>query len=265
MNTGDRPLAATSTPTGAWLPPCGSPADVDELMHRIGQGLQEPLRAAASSLERARRSDAGGDRVALFDHVSELLRVVGALSELVQAWGGGGLDDAESAVALWPLLQEAWAEVEPQAAQREVGIRFSLDVSSPDIATVSGNPRWLRRVLVECLQDAVAATPCGEQLDVLLQQRGQRLCLMLRDDDHGRGGTRSVAAMVLGLCRHVLHQRGGALHETAEGGNRQLVLELPVACDGDGRRLQLLPSAARRYASELAALTAPVHAGERLS
>lgn len=217
-----------ATPTSQRLPksPGGHRSDADELMRRIGLDLQEPLRAAAASLERARCSEAGDGRTALYDHAGELLRMVDALSELVRAWGRGQ-DEAGTPVPLWPLLQEAWAEVEPQARRRGVCVRFSLDVSSPDIASVRGNPAWLRRVLVECLQDAVAATPDAERLDVVLQQRGQRLCLMLRDDDRGIGGTRSVGVMVLGLCGHVLHQHGGALRETIEGGHRQLVLELP--------------------------------------
>lgn len=251
MNTVEPPQTATSVPIGAWMPASGNPCDVDELMHRIGMGLQEPLRAAAMSLERARRSDTGGDRAALYDHVAELLRVVDALAELVQAWGCG-CDAAGSPVALWPLLQDVWAEVEPLAALREVGIRVSLDVPSPEMAHVVGNPRWLRRVLVECLWDSVAATPRGEQLDVLLQQRDRQLCLVLRDGDRGKAGAASAPAMLLDLCRHVLHQHGGALHETVEGGQRQRVLEMPVGLLESG--VSKTPACAQRYASDLAAL-----------
>lgn len=234
MNGAPHELSATDDAGPALAPWTDTAVGIDELVHRIGQELNGPLRDVARALDRARLSHSEADNRVLHDRVSRLLRVGSALADLAPPWGGAP-GQADGPVELWPILQEAWAAVEPEARQRQVQVRFSLDVASPGIAHVHGHERWLRRVLVECLDDAVKATPCGVLLDVELQRRGPRLNLMLRIHEPVVADTGLLAGLVRSLCREVLGRHGGDLRLCDQGSRRYLLLELP-AVGGFGTR-----------------------------
>lgn len=240
---------------------------VDALMQAIRQGLRDPLRASCAALDLARQGDAADSALeleALFDRLDELLQSADRLVDLASLWSGGPLVDDER-IELWPLLQEVWAEVEPLALSRQVRVRFTADAAASDKATLYGSRRWMRRVLVECLQGAVRAAPAGRLLDIEHLQLGARARIVLRETTLFRGGAPGADSVAHKLCRHVLALHGGRLREELDGPQRHLVLEVPTGAPHRGDDPELAIAQAQRYARDLAELMGRRRVAPRLS
>jgi hypothetical protein len=231
---------------------------VDSLMMAVRNDLRDPLRSAHAALEVARDA-ADGRRVdglefdALLDRVDRLLHVADGLVDLATLWNSGTMA-ADDRIELWPLLQRVWGEVEPQALARDINVRFSTDQGHGDQATLYGSSRWLRRVLVECLQAAVRGAEPGSLLEIEHVQMGPRAQIVLRDTRLFSGVSGSTGAVAQQLCRHVLALHGGRLREAIEGRSRHLVIELPTGAPHRSDESQLAVAQAQHYARDLAEL-----------
>lgn len=85
-----------------------------------------------------------------------LLGVVDRLVDLASIWDCSALQ-ATDRIELWPLLQHAWAGVEPLALQRAVRVRFRAQTEAGALAILYGSEHWLGRVFEECLRPPCAA------------------------------------------------------------------------------------------------------------
>lgn len=235
-------------------PAPGAADGADRLLRAVDQGLRAPLRRAGDALRLWRQDGDAHAAVALGGQLEELLRGLTRLVDLGELWTGDGADGDER-IALWPLLQLAWSEAEPQALDRGVGVRFRTVGEPAAQATLYGSRRWLLRVFTECLSAAIAATPEGGQLEVEHQQSGARARLLFHDRPlFGRrardaGGAETISLM---LCRQVLALHGGCLGP--DDGGDGWCLELPTGAPAQASEPALGIAQAQIYARDLAAL-----------
>lgn len=244
---------------------------IDVLMRAVRRDLRDPLRAALAALglmrqSRQQESEASMEMDALLDRVGGLLQVADQLVDLAALWQGDGVPDNDR-IELWTLLQQVWSEVEPLALDRQVRVRFTTDVSSPELATMYGNERWLRQVFTDCLKGAVRLTPPGGKLEVAHVQAGPRAAIVLHDCrlfSRAEGSPHEIDAIGHQLCRHVLAMHGGRVGEQLDGERRHLVIELPTGAPHHNDEPQLAIAQAQHYARDLAALMSRQRTGQRV-
>lgn len=246
----------------------------DSLMQVIRADVRDPLRDAEKALSLWESQGTGGPELAtMAQRLRALLGVVDRLVDLASIWDCSALQ-ATDRIELWPLLQHAWAGVEPLALQRAVRVRFRAQTEAGALAILYGSEHWLGRVFEECLEAAVRSARCGATLDIEHCQMGTSAMVIFHDCDvfvppevHDGGtplGAASGAAprtglsardqLGLNLCRHILSLHGGQLHEEEEDGVRNFVIELPTGAPHHDDQNQLAVAQAQRYASDLAAL-----------
>jgi signal transduction histidine kinase len=224
----------------------------DRLLRAVDQGLRAPLQAAHASLSIWREDPGPHETTEMAGQIETLLRGMERLVDLASLWtteAGTG----DERIELWPLLQQAWAEVEPLAMDRNVGVRFRTAGDTAALATIYGSTRWLRRAVVECLTSALQATPRGGQLEVAHRQDGARAAIVFPDcdlfADAAAGGSDAIA---LGLCRQVLALHGGTV--AREDGHGDWAVDLPTGAPAVTQEDGLGIAQAQIYARDLAAL-----------
>ena len=248
----------------------------DNLMLVIRSDLHEPLAKAQSALLLARHGsrDDGQALDTVAGGLDDLLRAVGKLIDLASLWGSSSLL-ATDRIELWPLLQQVWAEVEPQAVDRGVRVMFRAQENPDRLAALYGSTEWLKRVFAECLESAVHASPRAATLEVEHRQMGPRALVVFRNcgafarpgsirmPDGTRGQPASSAPRMsardqigLRLCQHIVSLHGGQLREEEEDGRRNFLIDLPTGAPHRSDHSQLDVAQAQRYASDLAALMA---------
>ena len=258
-------------------------AGFDNLMQAIRAEVRDPLRAAKAALALAEsQGEAGLEQKALSDNLGQLLGGVERLVELAGLWDSGALL-ANDRIELWPLLQKAWAQVEPLALERGVKVRFRAQTEASGLAALYGSEKWLGRVFQECLESAVRSTRRDGLLDIEHRQLGPRAVVVFRDcgvfADRAvrtggvdmpagaakpatkpaatRGGKPQLAAsdlIGLKLCQHIVALHGGQLREEDEDGLRNFMVELPTGAPHRQEHTELDIAQAQVYARDLAAL-----------
>ena len=243
------------------------------LMQAIRSDLSEPLRKTRDAWERSQGHAPQQEQPDVSQSLTELLTVMDRLVELSSLWSSNSLM-ANDRIELWPLLQKAWAKVEPQAVQRGVRVRFIAQTEATSLATVYGSEHWLGRVFEECLEAAVRAARAGTSLDIEHRQMGPRALVVFRDcgvfasRSARRAGVemprsapgsaaRPTAREQIGLklCAHVVALHGGHLGEEEADGLLNFLIELPTGAPQRGSADQALDVAqAQQYAKDLAAL-----------
>ncbi len=248
----------------------------DNLMQVIGCDLREPLKQARAGLAQA-HEDAGARSplAPLLDGVQSLLQSLDTLLDLASVWRSGALLGNDR-IELWPLLQHVWADVEPLALERRVDVRFRAQTDTESLAALYGSASWLKRVIQECLEAALRASPAGATLHIEHRQMGPRALIVFRDcgafaapdasaiamPSSGRGaraGAPRLAArdqIGLELCRHVLALHGGQLREEREDGMRNFLIELPTGAPFRADQASIDVAQVQQYAHDLAALMA---------
>ena len=172
------------------------------------------LRAAEEQLERSRRLAALGRMAAGLAH--EVRNPLGTLRGFAQYFGARSGDDTQAAgyarlmveeidrldrligallqfarprepelrdVPLAPVVERVRALAESDAA--EAGVALRVDV--PADLTVGADPDFLTQVLLNLVQNAIAATPEGGRVEVVGWEDGDRVAVTV--DDTGRGLT----------------------------------------------------------------------------
>ncbi|MFY7857316.1 MAG: hypothetical protein ACOVQT_14350 [Rubrivivax sp.] len=102
------------------------------------------------------------------------------LVDLAGVWSSGSLL-ANDRIELWPLLQAAWAELQPLAQDRNVKVRFRSAGELGNLATLYGSENWLRRVFMECLEAAVREGRPGSTVVIEHRQLGPRAVVVFHD------------------------------------------------------------------------------------
>lgn len=250
----------------------------DNLMQAIRSDLRDPLRSSHAALQLLQFQGRNEPDVqAVADGVGQLLEVVDKLVDLASLWSSGTLM-ATDRIELWPLLQQAWGDVEPLALDRAVKVRFHALGGTDNLATLYGSEHWLRRVFAECLEAAVRATQRGSLLEIEHRQMGPRALIVFRDcgvfaarsttapgvpmkaqaraaDATSKDGVPGAREQIgLKLCQHIVSLHGGHLREEHDDGQRNFLIDLPTGAPHQDANPQMDMAQAQRYASDLAAL-----------
>ena len=214
---------------------------------------------------------------ALCDQVDELTQVLDRLIDLASVWGSESLA-ANDRIELWPLLQQAWARVEPLARARNLKARFTAQGPKSQLAAIYGSEPWLLRVFVECLEAAIRAARPGGMLDIEHRQMGPRALVVLRDSgafvaaragatpmesgaprtNAGTSAARLASRDLIGLklCQQIVAQHGGQLREEHDDGQRNFLIDLPTGAPFRTEVSAADIAQAQAYARDLAALMA---------
>ncbi len=249
----------------------------DNLMMVIRSDLRDPLRDLGQALVLARNERDVHALDALCDQVDEVTNVLNKLIDLAAVWGSESLM-ASDRIELWPLLQRAWAKVEPLARARNLKARFTAQGPKTQLAAIYGSEHWLLRVFVECLEAAVRAARPGGMLDIEHRQMGPRALIVLRDSgafvaaraeatpmDTGAAkatatqpASRLAARDLIGLklCQQIVAQHGGQLREEHDDGQRNFLIDLPTGAPFRNEATAMDIAQAQVYARDLAALMA---------
>ncbi len=249
----------------------------ENLMMVIRSDLRDPLRELNDALALARTDCDAHVLDALCHQVDEVTHVLNKLIDLAAVWGSESLM-ANDRIELWPLLQQAWAKVEPLARSRNLKARFTTQGPKNQLAAIYGSEHWLLRVFVECLEAAIRAARPGGMLDIEHRQMGPRALIVLRDSgafvaakaeatpmDSGsaRAATAPQASRLasrdligLKLCQQIVSQHGGQLREERDDGQRNFLIDLPTGAPFRNEASVSDIAQAQIYARDLAALMA---------
>ncbi len=263
-------------------------AGFDNLMQAIRSDVSEPLRKAQRALaNNATRASGSAEEATLAQDLGELLTVVDRLVELSSLWSSSALL-ATDRIELWPMLQKAWAAVEPLATQRRVRVRFLAKNNTSDLSALYGSEHWLGRVFQECLEAAVRSTRADGQIDIEHNQLGPRAIVVFKDcgvfigreardagvampeaaksdkTEKARNATKADLAaptkagarelIGLKLCQHIVSLHGGELREESLDGLSNFIIDLPTGAPHRSDEQAMDIAQAQRYASDLAAL-----------
>ena len=251
----------------------------DNLMMVIRSDLRDPLSTMTQALVMARNDRDVHALDALCDQVDEITQVLSKLLDLASVWGSESLVGNDR-IELWPLLQQAWAKVEPLARARNLKARFTAQGPKTQLAAIYGSEHWLKRVFVECLEAAVRAARPGGSLEIEHRQMGPRALIVLRDSGafvaareestpmetvsatKGRGafdgGAKLAPRDLIGLkmCQQIVAQHGGQLREEHDDGERNFLIDLPTGAPFRNEAADMDIAQAQVYARDLAALMA---------
>lgn len=222
------------------------------LLRAVEHNLVGPLGRAREALA-LWRDDAEPLAVeTLSAEVDALFAGLSRLCALGRLWSGAE-ELGDERLELWPLLQQAWSDVEIQALDGEVGLRFRCVGDQATMVPVYGRRSWLLRALAECLGAAVAATAPGGQLLVEQRQVGSTAMLRFRQPgmfiDRATGTQDTVTLL---LCRQVLALHGGTLE--LDVGEGDWVLQIPTGAPVQDAGAELGMVQAQVYARDLSAL-----------
>ena len=207
--------------------------------------LRTPLSVLRSGLEVAlsRERPQAEDRAALDAALDEVIRLC-RISEdlLMMARLDGQLSISRVPVNLRDLLCEVAANIEPLAEAKE--LRFEVRADSD--ATIRGDPGYLKRLLLNLLDNAVKFTPANGNIELRLEP--ERELVRIRVADTGPGLIPSEMALLferfyrgsagregagsglgLSLCREIARLHGGEISASNRcGGGSEFTVTLPL-------------------------------------
>lgn len=231
----------------------GAPNEL--LLPLVRSDLLAPLRRAHAALRLAR--DAGDDTAAaaLTDEIDTLLQAMDKLVDLASVQQARGALASER-VLLWPLLQQAWAEVEPLALELGVQVRFTVPGDPAALPAMFGSQAWLHRLFTESLEAGLRASAPGSVMDVEHMQAGARALVIFRDSGLFRPGAPVREEVARRLCQQIARMHGGSLRTEADRGVTDLLIDLPTGAPFQRDESHLIAAQAQRLAAEREALKA---------
>ncbi|MBB1163347.1 PAS domain-containing protein [Aquariibacter albus] len=250
----------------------GQDTGFDNFLMAVRDDLQQPLAQFADTVRRIPRTQRSPLSEELVATAETLAETLARLLDLGSLWERESLVSTDR-VELWPLLEEAWRELQPLAERRHVRVRFSGFGDPQRLAPVYGSAFWLRRVLLECLLATVRRAPADSFVDVEHTQMGPRMVIMLRDcgamagerpdrvelarpEAPASAPTRAPAREILGirLCQRIVALHGGHLREEHDAGVHNLLIDLPTGAPARDTETALNAAQLERYVQDLTAL-----------
>lgn len=245
------------------------------LLDLIKSELEQPVRSLSASLG---DDGAGPPSDATVVKVKEVAASLDKLVAFAAIFGAERLD-ADDRVVMKDLVCEAWAETEAFATQRKVNV--SMAGFGADLPPIYGNRDWLKRVVRECIDNAIRhgrarmGSDDASQVEIAARQMGPHLTLTVRNAGAGAlprmgdrvylpfnrasgGRKEDVHGLSIGipLVRKLVELHGGRFKVGAvDDDATECVIELPTgAPQRDAARLDL--QQAKRYAEDLGKLLA---------
>jgi two-component system, sensor histidine kinase and response regulator len=221
----------------------------DEFIATVSHELRTPLTSIAASLDLlkeiadAARSDAGRELIGIAHaNGQRLTRLVNDILDIEKLEGGRVVFDMQR-VGVGSLLARA-VEVNRPMAQR-CGVRLRLENSS--VHNVHADPDRLMQVAANLLSNAVKFSPPGAEIVVAAEDRGDNVCISVRD--HGPGVPEDFRVRIFGkfaqadtsdarkktgtglglsIVKQIVQRLGGAVgFADAPGGGAVFSVELP--------------------------------------
>jgi two-component system phosphate regulon sensor histidine kinase PhoR len=158
----------------------------DEFVASVSHELRTPLTSIMGFLDLVLDEDDSVSRDVrqqldvVKRNAERLLRLVSDLLVTAQAAEGRMALEVLS-VDLSAMVQQAVAELAPQAAAKEIALEQQL----APCATVRADPTRIRQLVDNLLSNAIKYTPPGGQVSVRLQELGEEVELLVRDTGIG--------------------------------------------------------------------------------
>ena len=183
--------------------------DRDRLLSQVSQELRSPL-AVVHQFTALLLDGAGGpvnpEQTELLEvvlrNVNQLTMLVDDLVQTVRSQGGRVWIDPH-ATQLAPLLGELIASCTPRAVASGV----TLVVTQDRLPDVVADPRRVREVLANLLDDALLFTPAGGMVTVGAVGHGDMVRVTVRDT----GGSRDGLSLGLSVSRDLVQRQGGSM------------------------------------------------------
>ncbi|MFN3650491.1 MAG: ATP-binding protein [Armatimonadota bacterium] len=226
--------------------------------------LKTPLTVIRGEAEVALRRPASPEEYqrslrTILDSAERMSEVVESLLLLARADSGQALIRREP-VELSSLTVATVEDVEPLARRQGVMVEFE----EVDDVTISGDPLWLRQVLVNLVSNGIKYTPAGGTVTVSLRREDGTALLEVRDTgigipeahlphifdrfyrvDEGRARTAGGAGLGLSITRWAVEAHDGEISVDSEAGRGSTFrVRLPAAPEAAADEEQLQPEPA---------------------
>ncbi len=216
-----------------------------ELLDFLSHDLRSPMISVLALAEKMRHTDKGEGIVEFLDNIELHARKNLSISEqFLQLARVEALDQLEMAeLDMLPVIESAIEQAQPQAAERDMKIRFHYDARAD--VWVKGNHELLERLVLNLLTNAIKYSHRGNSIDVTLSAADGKVSCEVRDRGIGIAPefvdrlferyTRSAnkaaskergAGLGLRFVKVVSERHGGSM--------------LVDSCEGEGSRFTLL-------------------------
>lgn len=219
------------------------------LVRQVAHDLRNPLNAISGYADLIGRfGDLNADQRRFLERVCQTADKLYSLAETLVdlAWIEAGMALEHKPVALPEVIRQAVAQLEEQAAARQIALILSLQEPLPPLI---GDPRRLGQAVSALLGNAIQYSPPESSVAVHLWQNGQRLYCSVGDQGIGiesddlpriwdrlwRSADERVRAVPGGgigltVARAVIARHGGRLWaESTPGQGTKVTFVLPLA------------------------------------
>jgi two-component system phosphate regulon sensor histidine kinase PhoR len=219
-----------------------------ELIGNISHEFRTPL-AGIKAMVETLSGGAVDDRKAARDfltridsEVDRLTQLVAELTELSRIETGGAELKLEP-VNINDLVEEATAQLSPQAERQKLAVAKEL---AADLPSVSADRARVRQVMVNLLHNAIKFTDAGGKITVTTRREGNAVAVDIADTGRGiaredlphvferfykgdKARTGEGTGMGLAIAKHIIEAHGGDIRaESEEGKGSTFSFSLPL-------------------------------------
>lgn len=220
----------------------------EQLFQFIVHDLKNPLSAIQVGLELLEEAAGGGaSSLAQLRRLRDTAHTMGRMIQTILDIGQAeqvGLELRKTRISLGTWIPDCLKELEPQARSRN----HELSWSCPDGLDVEADPEFLRRFLLNLVENALKYSPAGSRTEIMARPGGAGVCLEVRDQGQGipehlheqvfqkfvrihepGDASRSGSGLGLAFCRLVAEAHGGRIWvEDNHPKGSVFLLELPA-------------------------------------